>query len=238
MNQFYIALGLDNKAQLLLNRWYLRSFDEDKTEQENMGFSNNQTMNNFIESIHGRVQKFATLKVPSGNILDIGCGSGLYLDPLQDSKRRLFGIDLCDSFLNQARKKIPEGIFFQGDFLDFSNKDTKFSFILSIGALEYIVPSKIGEYFDKVYELLDTNGYIFIVYPHALSLLDYLNHKIEYISYSPEKLEAIVKQKFHIEIHEHAYDRRIIKKFDDIKYDKHMPQSFRNSYLLIARKAL
>ena len=150
MNQFYIALGLDNKAQLLLNRWYLRSFDEDKTEQENMGFSNNQTMNNFIESIHGRVQKFATLKVPSGNILDIGCGSGLYLDPLQDSKRRLFGIDLCDSFLNQARKKIPEGIFFQGDFLDFSNKDTKFSFILSIGALEYIVPSKIGEYFDKV----------------------------------------------------------------------------------------
>jgi SAM-dependent methyltransferase len=53
-----------------------------------------------------------------GLVLDLGCGSGLWARRLIDAGYRVIGIDLSTDMIALARKRVPEGSFRAGSFLN------------------------------------------------------------------------------------------------------------------------
>src|SRR5215831_1554392 len=53
-----------------------------------------------------------------GLVVDLGCGSGLWARRLTDAGYSVLGIDLSADMIALARKRVPEGLFRAGSFLD------------------------------------------------------------------------------------------------------------------------
>jgi SAM-dependent methyltransferase len=53
-----------------------------------------------------------------GLVVDLGCGGGLWARRLTDAAYRVLGIDLSPDMIALARKRVPEGSFRAGSFLD------------------------------------------------------------------------------------------------------------------------
>ena len=53
-----------------------------------------------------------------GTVLELGCGSGITARTLTDRGYTVTGIDLSESLINMARKRVPEGAFHIGSFVD------------------------------------------------------------------------------------------------------------------------
>ena len=56
--------------------------------------------------------------IHGGLVVDLGCGSGLWARCLADAGYRVLGIDLSPDMISLARKRVPEGSFRAGSFLD------------------------------------------------------------------------------------------------------------------------
>jgi SAM-dependent methyltransferase len=56
--------------------------------------------------------------ISSGLVVDLGCGSGLWARRLVDAGYDMLGIDLSPHMIALAQKRVPEGIFRLGSFLD------------------------------------------------------------------------------------------------------------------------
>jgi SAM-dependent methyltransferase len=56
--------------------------------------------------------------VSSGLVIDLGCGGGLWARRLVDAGYRVVGIDLSPDMIALARRRVPEGNFRTGSFLD------------------------------------------------------------------------------------------------------------------------
>lgn len=53
-----------------------------------------------------------------GTVLELGCGSGITARTLTDRGYTVTGIDLSESLINMARKRVPEATFRIGSFVD------------------------------------------------------------------------------------------------------------------------
>ncbi len=56
--------------------------------------------------------------IGSGLVVDLGCGGGRWARRLTDSGYRVLGIDLSADMIALARRRVPEGSFRAGSFLD------------------------------------------------------------------------------------------------------------------------
>lgn len=57
--------------------------------------------------------------VPTGEALDVACGTGTISGMLARQGFKPIGIDLSEPMLREARNKVPSGAFFQADMRDF-----------------------------------------------------------------------------------------------------------------------
>lgn len=71
-------------------------------------------------------------------ILDAGCGSGIFTQPLADAGCRITGLDISVPMLNRARHRLPEQSFLAADICDLPFADNHFDKTVSITALEFI----------------------------------------------------------------------------------------------------
>ena len=71
-------------------------------------------------------------------VLDAGCGSGIFSQPLVDAGMQLTGIDLSEPMLERAKQRLPESTFMTADMLDLPFADASFDKSVSITALEFI----------------------------------------------------------------------------------------------------
>lgn len=98
-------------------------------------------------------------------ILDVGCGSGLFLQQLfEDNYQKLAGTDFSRQFQSEEIE------FFAGDFLEI-NFSQKYDFIMLNNVLEH-VPDP-GGFLKKSYTLLNKGGVVRIQVPNDLSLTQY-----------------------------------------------------------------
>ncbi|MGZ3885477.1 MAG: class I SAM-dependent methyltransferase, partial [Bacteroidia bacterium] len=171
---------------------------------------------------------------PGSSVLDIGCGTGLYLKDLTGKGYELSGIDMSGEMIEVASKELPDVKFYTGDFMTCTFPG-KFDLIYSVSVLEYIARNDLDAHFARLAGCLNAGGIIFIHYPHALCRLDTLYPDLNYIKYSPTVIEKTAKRHFDILTHQHCFDDRVITDYDRKPYPS-ARGTFKNGYLLIARK--
>ncbi len=109
--------------------------------------------------------------VADKNILDVGCGSGVYsVDFARRGARRVLGIDLSDNMLGLARQEAQRHEvadrceFVRADFMELDVKD-KFDVSIAMGVLDY-VPEQVA-FLRKMAAL--TTGKVIVAFPgHSL----------------------------------------------------------------------
>lgn len=235
INQFLILLKKDDFIKRYVNNWSLVKINPEKSFQENVGFSHSEQIDLAVVKIHKYVneveKRFLSDK---SKILDIGCGNGLYLKDFKSEN--LYGTDLSAAFLKQCHTILPMAKTIQGDYLEIKFENNFFDCIYSISVIEYISPSKIKLFFDKIYSELKPGGIMIIQYPHALTMADKFYSDLSYISYIPDKIEKLIEGKFKILTHEHSFDQRTIHGIDHTNYSVNGERNFCNGMILIAQK--
>lgn len=234
INNILIATGLDAKKELAVGQWKAFKYDENKSIQQNAGFSHSHEVEESLSKVKSKLIEQLNAQVPvKGNVLDFGCGPGIYMKMLADNYT-VFGVDISEGMLQSVHKLLPDNKFYLGNFLSISFEE-KYHAIYSISVLEYIPVSKIDIFFKKCAAIMNDKGLLFIQYPHALNSMDLLYPDRNYINYSPEFITKIASRYFTIIENKHSYDGR-----EECKYDKEpyptSSKSFKNGYLLIATK--
>jgi predicted TPR repeat methyltransferase len=234
-NNLAILLGFENKLKSSNKMWNSFLIDPNKSLQENVGFSHREDVEEALNKAHKDLRDTVNSYVPlNGSILDIGCGTGLYLKDFYDKSYDLNGIDLSEEMIKQAKLHLPKVNFTISNFISL-NLPKKFNLIYSISVLEYIGRSELDLYFKKLFDSLVNEGIIFIHYPHALAFIDTIYPDLNYIKYQPKVISKIASKYFTIIRHEHCFDGRIIQSYDRNSYPS-VNGTFKNGYLLIARK--
>ncbi|MEC4893667.1 MAG: class I SAM-dependent methyltransferase [Oscillatoria sp. PMC 1051.18] len=85
-----------------MEKWY----KEDLAYIHDVGFSDYA-----VKSASGILEILAENKIRSGLIVDLGCGSGLSAQKFIQAGYRVLGIDISESLIEVARKRVPEAEF-------------------------------------------------------------------------------------------------------------------------------
>jgi cyclopropane fatty-acyl-phospholipid synthase-like methyltransferase len=244
-NQLLVLLSLDHLPKKILNRndWTKWQYHEDKTFQENVGFSHIPAIQKLVDEAHAKLVEFCRQHLQAGNaVLDIGCGTGLYLQSISKNGYELYGVDMNKRFLEKTAEHLPYAQLAQAHYLDDFIAPVKFNLICSFSMLEYVEPSNLKNFFRKISDDLKPSGYVFILYPHALSFYDLLYPDITYVNHSPRRLGKAVSEKFNVIAHHHFYDGRKINWYDSQHYffpdgtNKRLDTIENNSLLILQKK--
>lgn len=238
-NFFLRLFGFEEKVYHNKNPYLVFEPKTIKSTQENAGYSNRPEINEVIEKSKSDLQQIVSKFCTNGSkILDIGCGPGLYLKLFNNQHYVLTATDINLAMLDEARKNVPNAMLVHGNFMNLIfNK--QFNFIYCIGVLIYIPRQSIENFFKKIYDMLESDGVLYLNYPHAISWFDTVYNDLTYIQYSPMEIERWIAPYFKIIKHEHAFDGRRIEKYDTAPYkslNPHTHRTYKNSYLLIAQK--
>lgn len=133
-----------------------------------------------LEKLGYRVPELLAARLPDqlGNVLDLGCGTGLMGQAILGRFERLTGYDLSKGMLNEAKRKGIYDVLEQKDLLDLEAPQERFDLIVAadvfiyIGALERVVSWVAGaisqngifaftveEGHERGYTLLDSHRY-------------------------------------------------------------------------------
>ena len=232
-NKILISLKLDAMFIARFGIYKRMKLDSTLSPQEMAGFSKKEEVQEAIDKTHDDLKKVVVSELKLGDaILDIGCGAGAYLKEFEEDYD-CTGIDLNSEMINAGKKYMPKATLLLDDFINHTfNK--KFNLIYSVSVLEFIAPSKLKIFFEKVASLLQNNGIFFLHYPHALKAIDLYFPDLYYIEYSPALIESIATNKFAIQSHQHGWDNRTVSKYDLHSYQPGI-RTFKNGYLLIAK---
>ena len=94
--------------------------------------------NNYIRTI------LKNENIPNGNVLDLGCGTGNYLDWFPDSFYKIKGIDISKEMIDVAEYKYPMAKFSVGDMADPLVYEQGYDSIISLfGSFSYCLKPKV-----------------------------------------------------------------------------------------------
>lgn len=150
----------------------------------------------------GLIKKFTSLK-EDFRLLDIGCGSGLFLKSCKDAGIHGEGIDVSANALNFARNEFGLDVY-NKTTKDLINEGRKYDMITMWHVLEHIT-EPIDE-LRKIIELLSPNGYLMVEVPNLNSIKFRLsgnkwrggNHPLYHRSFFTSKTlrETLIKSGF------------------------------------------
>lgn len=93
---------------------------------------------------------------PGGLLLDIGCGTGLFIERYQRSDRQAVGLDISRGMIERARDRCPESEFLVGTAEALPFRENTFDSVASLLAFSYIRhPASMVE---DVYRILRPGG--------------------------------------------------------------------------------
>jgi ubiquinone/menaquinone biosynthesis C-methylase UbiE len=104
----------------------------------------------FVDAVSRIENELATMNLPARNVLDLGCGTGLYLEYCQPSV--YVGLDISEGMLSVARSKFPTHRFIQGDMSAIPLPDTSVDSVVSLfGSFSYcLTPHRCVEEINRV----------------------------------------------------------------------------------------
>lgn len=97
------------------------------------------------------------------NILDLGCGYGRTLEYFYNKGfKNLTGVDVSQCLINKAKENCPSAKYIVKDMEEIYLNE-KFDLVLLMAVIEYIkTDNDQKKFFEKVYHLLNNNGYVFL----------------------------------------------------------------------------
>lgn len=242
VNNVLIILKKDYLIKKWKNNWAYIEYDKEKSPEQNVGCSPDFKIQKLARETHSTIKaKTAEHFSNAKSVLDIGCGTGVYLKDFPEHFS-LTGIDLNDPFLKVAKHAVPSAKFIKGDYMKIDLEE-KYDLIITLGFLMYIEPSTLKDFFQKLNQDLNIGGKIFFQYSHALLLKDVLYSDLSYVRYSPTHIEKVISPFFNIIEHKHFFDNRTVENYDRDRYyfpngKNNRVDTIQNTYLLIAEKKL
>lgn len=89
-------------------------------------------------------------------ILDAGCGSGIFTEPLVLEGANVTGVDISQPMLDWAEKRMPDQNFQVADMCDLPFEDSSFDKAVSITALEFIEDAQLA--IDEMWRVTRSGG--------------------------------------------------------------------------------
>ena len=196
VNLVRISLRLDSQSYII-NKYKDLAMKIDIRENLD-GFSNHKEMKNVLDTlkmkVFDNVQKYT---IANDLILDVGCGSGRYLEMFEN--RKLIGLDSNNEILERVTKKyVPNAELYCVDLNDLNQMEkftnsyvNKVNFIIVTSLLYHIPRSKIKNFFENLTLILKKDGIIFLHCPIANKFSERYG-EINYIRYSTRELIKII----------------------------------------------
>ena len=135
----------------------------------------------FRSAMFGRYKK--TIKFAEQNnissVLDVGCGSGVYMQTLNSKGIKVSGVDLSDQMINLTKKRLEKNSLFYkelviGSYLNINLKE-KYDISILMGFFDYIQnPHEV-----LIKAINDSNKYVLASFPKKGGLL-YLQRRFRY----------------------------------------------------------
>ncbi len=99
----------------------------------------------------------------SGQILDLGCGTGLPFDQyLVDNGYDIIGVDIAEKHVEKARENVPEAQIVQGDFFEVDIDNESLDAVVSFYAIFHIPREEHRELFEQINDWLNSEGFILV----------------------------------------------------------------------------
>jgi SAM-dependent methyltransferase len=74
---------------------------------------------------------------PHSQVLDAGCGAGLFCSLVIEAGHLVTGFDATPALLDIAQQRVPQGIFFAGDFEQLPLADNSFDVVTGFNSFQY-----------------------------------------------------------------------------------------------------
>lgn len=140
--------------RLIRNSKYLNAYFFDRKYRKSDSPWNINPYNNYYSYVF-RILK--SLKKKFGNILDIGCGNGVFTARLSAFSNNITGIDISPTAIKYARKAYPKINFQVCDIRNFYAK-SKFDLIVCLEVIYYFNRKDVKIVLNKIYNFLKNDG--------------------------------------------------------------------------------
>jgi len=191
-------------------------FSQDVADQNSIGkyyksdnyISHSDTKSGLVNSLYHSIRKFTLLlkrkliqnqtQLKSGTILDIGCGTGAFLNTMKEAGWKITGLEPDDRAITKAKSLYQ--IQPQPSSELFNMSEQQFDAITMWHVLEHV--HQLNEYFFQIRKILKDNGTLFIAVPNYTSFDAYF-YKETWAAYdvprhlyhfSPMSMELLVKR--------------------------------------------
>jgi ubiquinone/menaquinone biosynthesis C-methylase UbiE len=116
-----------------------------------------------IKRFQGKIKK----EIPTGNILDLGCGQGRHTLYFAGLGYDAYGVDYVLQALKEARdeakkRKLTNAHFIEMDVLNLDFTKNTFDIIVDWSVLDHIYPSDWDLYLENILSTLKIGGYLMI----------------------------------------------------------------------------
>jgi len=96
----------------------------------------------------------------TANVLDIGCGTGTYINRLSEITDKAIGIDIDKEMILYAKENYKGGHYHQMDVSKIDLLANSFNLIYSIGnVISHLPKERLADFIEKVFSCLSDDGY-------------------------------------------------------------------------------
>lgn len=138
------------------------SYDEFWRSDETVAAYQEEARRVFFEEVLSVCQKYV-----DGKVVDIGCGSGFFLQLLAKhaTHRGIYGIDFSSSSIVRCRREIPEGKFLLSDIYRLGCRDGVFDTIICMETLEHV--ERPDDALREIMRVCRDGGHVIITIPNG-----------------------------------------------------------------------
>ncbi|MFH1622856.1 MAG: class I SAM-dependent methyltransferase [Candidatus Omnitrophota bacterium] len=156
-------------------------------------------------SFFKRALKEITKFRSSGDLLDIGCGTGYFMDLARSKRWSVKGIDLSDEAIKYAKENFSLDVT-KGDFLDINFEKESFDVVTMWNVLDQVNDPKTV--LESVNNILKKGGYIFM----RLSNLNFHLMLRKFTGKQTQKNPGLTPYVFHL----YSFNKKSIRRLLDI----------------------